>query len=236
MSEESPAQAATATLDAAASASGARPDGSADAHRDRLLEGLAASIRERTYAETTVADIVRHARTSRRTFYEHFPTKLACLMALLQQLNAQVMNAVASAVDPDEYPLERVRQAIHAWLQTAQSDPAITLCWIREVPMLGDEARSLERQFADGFVALIQQLTDSAELRAEGVQPASRERAIMLLGGLRQLIAATVEGGGDVGSIEGPAVDFTISVLGPPPQLPDAAEWRRRYGGAPSSR
>ena len=43
--------------------------------RRRLLDGLAASIEERGYRETTVADIVRHARTSKRTFYDHFPTK-----------------------------------------------------------------------------------------------------------------------------------------------------------------
>ena len=40
---------------------------SPDAFRLRLLDGLAASITEKGYRETTVADIVRHARTSKRT-------------------------------------------------------------------------------------------------------------------------------------------------------------------------
>ncbi|MFI5067448.1 MAG: TetR family transcriptional regulator, partial [Streptosporangiales bacterium] len=40
--------------------------------RRRLLAGLAEAIRERGFRESTVADVVRHARTSRRTFYEHF--------------------------------------------------------------------------------------------------------------------------------------------------------------------
>ena len=42
--------------------------------RRRLLEGMAAAIRETGYRDATVADVVRHARTSRRTFYEHFPS------------------------------------------------------------------------------------------------------------------------------------------------------------------
>jgi AcrR family transcriptional regulator len=42
--------------------------------RGRLLEGMAAAIRETGYRDATVADVVRHARTSRRTFYEHFPS------------------------------------------------------------------------------------------------------------------------------------------------------------------
>ena len=44
-------------------------DDAASPFRRRLLDGLAASISERGYRDTTVADIVRHARTSKRTFY-----------------------------------------------------------------------------------------------------------------------------------------------------------------------
>src|SRR4051794_29589088 len=38
--------------------------------RQRLLDALEASIAEGGYSRATVADIVRRARTSRRTFYE----------------------------------------------------------------------------------------------------------------------------------------------------------------------
>jgi AcrR family transcriptional regulator len=41
-------------------------------HRERLIAAMAASVEERGYADTTVADVVRIARTSRRTFYQHF--------------------------------------------------------------------------------------------------------------------------------------------------------------------
>jgi AcrR family transcriptional regulator len=46
--------------------------------RRRLLDGLAESIVAIGYRNTTVADIVRRARTSRRTFYEHFDGKEEC--------------------------------------------------------------------------------------------------------------------------------------------------------------
>ena len=49
--------------------------GVGSAFRARLLDGLAASIGERGYRATTVADIVRHARTSKRTFYDVFAGK-----------------------------------------------------------------------------------------------------------------------------------------------------------------
>ena len=52
-----------------------------DPFRLRLLEGLAASIGERGYRATTVADIVRHARTSKRTFYDQFASKEQCFLS-----------------------------------------------------------------------------------------------------------------------------------------------------------
>ena len=47
--------------------------------RQRLIDALAASITDVGYSATTVADIVRRARTSRRTFYENFTDREACL-------------------------------------------------------------------------------------------------------------------------------------------------------------
>ena len=61
---------------------------------------MAAAIRECGFRDSTVADVVRHARTSRRTFYEHFPSKQACFIALLQEANAAMVRQIAAAVDP----------------------------------------------------------------------------------------------------------------------------------------
>ena len=68
--------------------------------RRRLLDGLAASIEERGYRDTTVADIVRHARTSKRTFYDHFPTKEQCFFDLLTANNEELVGTLRDAVDP----------------------------------------------------------------------------------------------------------------------------------------
>ena len=40
-------------------------------YRDRLIQGLAASIKERGFRDTKIADIVRHARTSRQIGRAH---------------------------------------------------------------------------------------------------------------------------------------------------------------------
>jgi AcrR family transcriptional regulator len=183
--------------------------------RRRLLDGMAAAIGERGFRESTVADVVRHARTSRRTFYEHFASKQDCFIALLRDANAEMVRQIAVAVDPHAPWDVQVRQAIEAWIACAESDPTVTLSWIREVPALGEGSRQLQREALEAFIVLVQTLTDTPELRAAGILPPPRQFAIMLLGGLRELIATTVEDGGDIAGITEVAVEATMAMLGP---------------------
>jgi AcrR family transcriptional regulator len=185
--------------------------------RRRLLDGLAAGITEVGYRNTTVADIVRRARTSRRTFYEHFSGKEACFVALLTDANAHMIRQVSAAVDQDAPWTSQVRQAVEAWIASAESRPAITLSWIRDVPSLGTASRRLQRDTMEAFVTMIQTLCDTEAWRTVRVSPVSRQLAIMLLGGLRELTASTVEDGGQIGDITELAVHSCIALLGPTP-------------------
>ena len=184
-------------------------------HRRRLLDALAESIADKGYRSTTVADIVRRARTSRRTFYEHFAGKEECFIALLSDTNAQLIRRIDAAVDRRAPWEQQVRQAVGAWIAGAQAQPTLTLSWIRDVPALGVAARRLQRDAMEGFIVLVQRLCDSETLRAAGVRPVSRQLAIMLLGGLRELAATTVEDGGRIGDITEVAVRAALVLLGP---------------------
>jgi AcrR family transcriptional regulator len=181
--------------------------------RQRLLDALAASIVEDGYRDTTVADIVRRARTSRRTFYEHFASKEACFVELVADVNAEMMRRISAAVNPHSPWQDQVRQAIEAWIAYAESQPAITLSWIREVPSLGVPA--CRQDITEAFVGMIQALCDTEQMRAAGVGPVPRQIAILLLGGLRELAATTVEDGGQLGDVIETAVSASIALLGP---------------------
>src|ERR1700739_1979194 len=71
-------------------------------HRERLIAAMAASIEEKGYRDTTVADVVRLARTSRRNFYEHFADRDACFLALFDATNEAMMVQIADAVHSDQ--------------------------------------------------------------------------------------------------------------------------------------
>ncbi|HTI78471.1 MAG TPA: helix-turn-helix domain-containing protein [Mycobacterium sp.] len=185
-----------------------------DAFRDRLLDGLAASIGERGYRDTTVADIVRHARTSKRTFYEQFASKEECLIELLRRNNEDLIASIQAAVDPEADWQHQIGQAAQAYVDHIGSRPAVTLSWIREAPALGAVARPLNRRAMEALTDMLVGLTDSPGFRRADLSPISRPLALILLGGLRELTALFVEDERDVQGIVEPAVAAATAILG----------------------
>lgn len=181
--------------------------------RDRLIEGLATTIREQGYRDTKIADIVRHARTSRRTFYAEFTGKDECYIALLEMMNAELRERIAAAVDPTAPWEAQVRQAVVAYVDSAASDPAVTLSWIRELPALGLAGRQVQRHAMDMLAGLLVELANSEQFRRGGAVPMTRPLALILLGGIRELTAAIVEDGGDISDLTEVAVEAGTALL-----------------------
>lgn len=184
------------------------------AFRSRLLDAMIQSVVEDGYQNTTVADIVRRAKTSRCTFYEHFASREECFVALLTSVNTKHVREVARGVDQSAPWQVQVRQAVEAWIGSYEAHPELMLAWIRDLPTLGAAARALQRESMENFIAMVQVMTNNEVFRAAGVS-ISRRRTIMLLGGLRELTAMTVESGGQIGEITEDAVLACTAMLTP---------------------
>jgi AcrR family transcriptional regulator len=186
-----------------------------DPFRRRLLDGLAASIAERGYRATTVADIVRHARTSKRTFYDHFPSKEHCFLELLHADVQRLAEEIASAVDPEADWQTQIRQAVEAYVDHIESQPAITLSWIRELPsMEAAAARPYQRRGVHLLTSLLMDLSGSPGFQKAGLPPLTRPLAVILVGGLHELTALAVEDGHGLREIVDPAVHASVALLG----------------------
>lgn len=183
---------------------------------DRLLDGLTAAIGERGYRDTTVADIVRHARTSKRTFYEHFSGKDECLLELLRRNNSELIATIVACVDPEAEWRLQIRQAVEAYVGHIGARPAITLSWIREAPALGAVAAPLHRHAMASLTEMLLDLTANAGFVRARLAPVPAPLALILLGGLRELTALYVEDGRDVRELVEPAVDAATAILGRP--------------------
>jgi AcrR family transcriptional regulator len=188
-----------------------------DPFRRRLLDGLATSIGERGYRATTVADIVRHAHTSKRTFYDQFAGKEQCFLELLRADTERLAENIRAAVDPEADWHRQIRQAVEAYVGNIESRPAITLSWIRELPSLGAAARPVQRHGLQLLTNLLVELSGSPGFRRADLPPLTVPLAVILLGGLRELTAQAVEDEKDVREIVEPAVDASIALLGPRP-------------------
>jgi AcrR family transcriptional regulator len=181
-------------------------------YRRRLLDGMAQSIREVGLANTRIADVVRHARTSRRTFYEFFESRDECYMALLRERTLHQITTIAAAVNPVDDFEHQVSSAIQAWIDSAAQEPELMRSWIRELATLGDHARELQRELLDAFVAMVERLAESESAAAAGVSSPPRELVVMLIGGLRELVAVTVEDGGDFAALGKYAITATMQL------------------------
>ena len=203
----------TAALDNGAP--GSRSSSDSDAFHTRLLDGLAASLAERGYRDTTVADIVRHARTSKRTFYDHFASKEECFIELLRANLEEMVKGIRAAVDPEAPPLDQIRSAVDAYIDHIASNPTITLSRIREAPGLGDVARQLHRLAMEQLTDMLVDLSVSPGFERAGFGPISRQLGLILLGGLQELTASFVEDGDDVRGIFETAVTAAVALFGP---------------------
>lgn len=96
-----------------------------EARRQRILDAMIASCAEKTYAGTTIADIVKLARISRTTFYRRFADKRACFDAALDSCVAELEAVAAAAHTASDSPPEAVRKATAAALELLASKPAL---------------------------------------------------------------------------------------------------------------
>jgi AcrR family transcriptional regulator len=179
---------------------GDMPAGATGSHRERLIAAMAASIVEKGYRDTTVADVVRIARTSRRNFYEHFVDRDACFLALFEATNDAMMDAIAAAVHPDQTLDRQVDSAIDAYIDNVTRQPALYSSFVREIPGLGRAGAERGLATLERFAAMLVALVESGRAVQPdlGAGPLTMDTAIIIVGGLRELVVISLQRGRDV--------------------------------------
>jgi AcrR family transcriptional regulator len=176
---------------------------------------MSESVKEKGYRETTVADVVRIARTSRRSFYEHFDDRDACYLALFDAVNDAIMAEVAAAVNPEQPWEAQVDQALGAYLERVAAYPALSQSFVRELPALGgrgsDRQIAVIERFAEQLVGLVE--LGRREQPEIEVGPLTTEMAIMIVGGLRELTVISIQQGRDVRELRAVAGDLVKAIL-----------------------
>jgi len=193
----------------------AEPDPFMPEHRSRLLEGMAHAVAQKGYAATTIADIVREASVSRRTFYEHFAGKAECLVALYEAASHNALKVLRAAIDPAHPWQTQVERALAAYFDSLAANPVLLRTLYIEILGLGPEGLAARRRVNHEIAAFMLEVVNGS---AKAVRPLAPWMAMAVVGGINELVLECIEQDrvGRLGELVGPAAELVRAVTGAP--------------------
>jgi AcrR family transcriptional regulator len=177
--------------------------------RERLLSAAARVAVERGYGEMTVADVIKLAAVSRRTFYEHFANKEAVFLATYDAVDDHLHSVLATAAEGREDWADRVVAVISALIDFFAGRPDLARLYLVEALALGD---TFEER-AERSTARLSELlvgggasSDAERQPAEGMEEA-------IAGGLLASLRRRVSTGEaeQLRSFTAPSIEFALS-------------------------
>src|SRR5438128_721289 len=150
-----------------------------------MLEGMAHAVAAKGYGDTTIADIVREASVSRRTFYEHFASKAECLIALYEAASRNALKVLRDAINPAHDWRSQVEAALRAYLGCMASNPVLLRTLFIEILHLGAEGLEARRRVNRELADFILQTVDAKSL--------TPKMAMAIVGGINELVLESIE-------------------------------------------
>ncbi len=132
-----------------------------ESRRDLILAAMIRVVGRKGYKETSVADVIEEAGTSRTTFYKHFEDKHECFLAAYDMLVEQIFAAVVAKCDGSEPWLERVEKGLGTIVELFAVDPELARTAVVEVAAAGADAR---RRHWNAVARFTRYLEDGREL------------------------------------------------------------------------
>ncbi|HTR73986.1 MAG TPA: TetR/AcrR family transcriptional regulator [Solirubrobacterales bacterium] len=151
--------------------------------RERLFAAMVATVAEKGYEGTTVADLVELSGVSRSAFYRHFDDKQACFLAAVEAIVEPTLRRLRG--DESTPPgIERARGAFESLIELIVSQPAAAKMCVVEIYAAGPEGAELVDRISDSVTSLAAGLLEQMPER-KGM-PIELVRAIV--GGIQKVI------------------------------------------------
>lgn len=167
--------------------------------RARLLSAAVGLLADEGYESFSAGGVCERAGVSRRTFYEVFENRQACVAAILADTEARVEGLLASQ-GLDGLPWgERVRMGLWTILCLAESDPALARACLLEGQLAGGGFVQRERK---RLLGRLTRVVDEGRSQDPRASVASELTAEALIGAASSVIAgrlASSRGAGQAG-------------------------------------
>ncbi len=142
---------------------------------------------EKTYAGTTIADVVDRATVSRTTFYKLFNGKRDCFDAAATQCIDRIAATLAAAASGYDSPAEATRRGVVALLQLLAAEPELAL-------VLGGDVVGLDPALVEEYSAFTVPAVEAMWAR-EGAPPPKHLSPGLAFGRAQLLIFREVAAG-----------------------------------------
>ena len=158
--------------------------------RARLVNGMIAAVAELGYGKATIANVIKPAKVSRRTFYETFANKEDCYRAAYEASFEYLSERTLAAAAGEQWPAS-VRSGLEALLESLAAHPKLATFFLVS-PAGVDDATASRHHLA--MRELVQALV--AEAPGTGAGKATSQTGVdALAGGLARLTAMKVIAG-----------------------------------------
>jgi AcrR family transcriptional regulator len=112
-----------------------------ESRRESILAAMIRVVGRKGYKETSVADVIEEAGTTRTTFYKHFEDKHECFLVAYDTLVERVFAEVTDRCDGEQSWLQRVETGLATIVELFALDPELARTAVVEVAAAGAEAR-----------------------------------------------------------------------------------------------
>ena len=130
--------------------------------RERLLRSMIACSAEQGYQETTIADIVSLAETSRTAFYEHFESKEACFLAAYEQMAGAYIEALVASGREAATWEEALDVGLSTYFEWFSERPEVAAAFLVEIRKVGPRALEARAEVLDRVTFRLRLLGDRA--------------------------------------------------------------------------
>lgn len=138
-----------------------------ESRRELILAAMIRVVGRKGYKETSVADVIAEAGTTRTTFYKHFDDKHDCFLAAYDRLVERVFDEVLAGCDGEQSWLLRMEKGLATIVELFALDPELARTAVVEVAAAGAEARQRHWNAVARFTEYLEggrELADGREL------------------------------------------------------------------------
>jgi len=192
------------------------------APRARLIAGMLLALCEKSFAEISVADVVRHARVSKRTFYEHFGTREACYLATYAAVSDALLTRIEEAAVLDLPVGSRLMAAAQAYLSALQEVPPLARTFFLEIQLAGPEGLAARRKVHQRFADVLRELVRKGKQAGADVRALTPDMAVASVGAINELLMVRIEQGrlDELTQLQAAVVELFEALLRKPEEKP----------------